>query len=224
MSDDNVEKLSGIIPEAEKLSGINPEAWYDLISKVVPGTVIVWASFRTDLVSGSPLGGFAVGLVVVYVVGFVFEVTSDCLFGWVLTLRGWVLTKLRVLTLRGWVLTTLESFMDWIYCYPYRKLWEEIDKQPPPLRERAGKTAAEGAMFKSLGVYELLQILLAILTHGGLIPCARLREIRVHSWGLSLFFAAVAFYCWIIMQHRVTMQLKSWGNTPNAGTKAGATK
>ena len=129
MSHDNVEKLSGIIPEA----------WYDLISKVVPGTVIVLASFPGVLGSGSSFGGFAVGLVVAYVVGFVFEVISDFLFGWVLKIPGCVLTKLcvliqseRILTTRGRILTKLGSFMDWIYCYPYRKLWEEIEKQRTP--------------------------------------------------------------------------------------------
>jgi len=35
----------------EKLSGIVPEAWFDLIGRVVPGTVIVLASCRTELLS-----------------------------------------------------------------------------------------------------------------------------------------------------------------------------
>src|SRR5208282_1867777 len=122
MSNDNVEKLNGIIPEA----------WFDLIGRVVPGTVIVLASFRTDPVSKLPnlsLGGFAVGLVVAYVVGFVFDVVSDGLFGWVFTEPA---TRWRVFR---WVPRPKD-------CYSNRELWEEIDKQRPPRREIAGKISA----------------------------------------------------------------------------------
>jgi len=195
MSSDNVEKLSAIIPEA----------WFDLIDRVVPGTVIVLASFPTDLdskLSGLSLGGFAAGLVVAYVVGFVFEVVSDLLVGW------WVPTIV------GAILAAL-GFMG---CYSNRKLWEKIDKQPSPRREIAGKMLAEGAMFKSLGFYELLQIFLAIPTptcwYSGLIPRAALSKIWVHPWQLSLGFAVVAFVGWVRMQCIVTGRLKSWECTP----------
>ncbi len=181
MSSDNVEKLSAIIPEA----------WYDLIDRVVPGTVIVLASFPTDLVSrlsGLSLGGFAVGLVVVYVVGFVFDIVSAILFDWVFT---------------------------------NRKLREKIDKLPSPRREVAGKMTADGAMFRSLGFYLLLQCFLAISTwlYGDPIPWAPLREIRVHPLPFSLVFAAIAFVCWARLLDIVTGRLKSWESTPSAKTK-----
>ena len=236
MSDVNVEKLSGIIPEA----------WFDLISRVVPGTVIVLASIRPDGVSGLTVGGFAAGLVLAYAIGSVFDVVSDILFGLVFKILeilgrffGLVFKKhgrfmrfmdhIRLKTLRflgRWpeflavcrdVVVDCYSFMDF---YSSRELWEKIDKLSTPRREIAGKNAAEGVMFKSLGFYLLL---LAIPTrwYGGI--GAPLREIRVDPI-LSLVFAIVAFVCRIIMQRRVTRRLVLWERTPNAGTKEGATK
>lgn len=48
----------------EKTSGVLPEAWYDLIGRVVPGAVAVFTTVEKLPTSSNQLGGLVIGLVV----------------------------------------------------------------------------------------------------------------------------------------------------------------
>ena len=177
----------------EKVSGFIPGVWFDLIGRVVPGTVIVLAAFPgyvfRDL-KDLTLGDLAVGLVVVYVVGLVFDVVSDGLFGWIFSALAQ--------TQRGPKPST-----------PTRT----CGRKPSSANQRnvIVKIVAEGTSLKSLFFYFFLQLFLRGLEclYGSPLICSEpLSKLKVHNWKVSLFLGVVAFACWVKMQKVATHRLK----------------
>jgi hypothetical protein len=187
MSDLSVEKVSGFIPEV----------WFDLIGRVVPGTVIVLAAFQTDVfrdLKDLTLGNLAVGLVVVYVVGLVFDVVSDGLFGWIFSALA-----------QRWE----KAF------YSNKDLWEKAESRPANQRNVIIKIVAEGTLLKSLFFYFFLQLFLRGLEclYGSPLVCSEpLSKLKVHHWKVSLVLGVAAFACWVKMQKVATHRLKVMPN------------
>jgi preprotein translocase subunit Sss1 len=180
MNDDSVEKVSGFIPEV----------WFDLSARVVPGAVIVLASSPTDFVWGKSFCRVALGLVIVYVVGFAVDVASEGIFGWVF----WPLNK--------W----------WPNCFlRYRQLWDDIERLAADQRNVIVKMAAEAVLLRSLFFYCVVQLCLQMTACwcGGTITWTPLSQLKLYPWELSLALAVVAFACWIKMHKAATLRLKA---------------
>lgn len=65
----------------EKASGILPEAWYDLIARIVPGALVALLSLKHLPGGSSQLGGLIIALVLFYIVGIFLDVFSECTIG-----------------------------------------------------------------------------------------------------------------------------------------------
>jgi hypothetical protein len=61
----------------EKTSGILPEAWYDLIARLVPGAFASILTFKNITIPKGLLEGLLVGLIVFYITGFFLEVFAE---------------------------------------------------------------------------------------------------------------------------------------------------
>jgi hypothetical protein len=177
----------------EKISSIIPEVWFDLIGRVIPGVVIVISAAG---VSGLSFGGWAVGLVVAYVVGFIFDNVSNMFF--------------RMLFKKGWP----GFFQDY---------WDTFEKLSAPTQQVMVKMFAEATMLRSFTFYLLLQFFLALwmllVGHwqqfelvSDLIPLELRNGFRIHPLPLSLVFLVVTFACWIMKQQVVIARLK-WVET-----------
>ncbi len=177
----------------EKVSGFVPEVWFDLIARVVPGTVIVLATSSTDISLDLSFGNFAGGLVGVYVVGFAFDVISEGLFGCIFRI-----------------------FSRWTKCfYTYRQLSDKVELLAANQRNVIVKMEAEAVLARSLFFYFLIHLFLTGLScfwADGKIPWEPLSIIKFHPWSVSALLGFIAIVCWIRMHKSTTQRIKAMLN------------
>jgi hypothetical protein len=113
----------------EKLTGLVPEAWFDLIARVIPGAIILVVTTQNTTISNVTIGGFAIGVLLAYVIGMVFDLCSSVFFEWVFAACAKVAPN---------------SFTSSV------RIWEAIDTLPMNSRGLLVKMMAEGIMFRSL--------------------------------------------------------------------------
>jgi hypothetical protein len=130
----------------EKTSGILPEAWYDLIARLVPGAFASIVTLKSLTVPKGLLEGLLLGLIVFYIVGFFLEVFAEMIIG-----RFWP----RKNTQRNQY-SNKTPIVDSI------EFWNIRHKLRPSQWQAVSKMSAESDMFKSFAVYFILQTMLFV--------------------------------------------------------------
>lgn len=165
-----------------KMSGIVPEMWHDLIARITPGMVIVYASIASvpGALGEITGGGFAALLVLAYLVGLVVDLVS-----------GWseiILKPLAELPKLGW----LESFSLANYT--------DVDQLRSPARELMVKMFAEVVLCRSLFFYACAHLIASVARKGGftveILETAFAWVPACPSWEVALLATIVMGLCW----------------------------
>ena len=118
--------------DANKLSKIVPEFWHDIIARIVPGFLILIATYPAAIgESEISFGELGLGLLSAYVIGFTFDILSQIVFRLVPR-----------------------------YDRARTKIYDTIDALPA-YRDLLIKMFAEAVLFRSLCFYWLLQLIAA---------------------------------------------------------------
>ena len=133
----------------EKTSGILPEAWYDLIARLVPGAFASILTFKNLAIPKGLLEGLLLGLIVFYITGFFLEVCAEL----VTITRRFLLRKTKSQAEAQSPPTIVDSI----------EFWNIRNKLRPSQWQAVSKMSAESDMFRSLSAYFFLQILLFLL-------------------------------------------------------------
>ena len=173
-----------------KLTGLVPEAWFDLIARVVPGAIILVASTQNTAVSNVTIGGFAIGVLIAYAIGMVFDLCSSVCFEWVFGACAKCCPN---------------SFTDGA------KMWQAIDTHSGNSHGLLVKIMAEGIMFRSLFAFAVLHLSLAIATMKipALAAVVQQIPIQVLSPSVSVVLAVVSLCCWLKMGAIASSRLRN---------------
>ena len=174
----------------EKLSGLVPEVWFDLIARVIPGAIILFVSTQSTAISNVTIGGLAIGIVVVYLIGMVFDLCSSICFEWVFAACAKLAPGLFV---------------------PGAKIWKAIDTLPRAAHGLLVKMMAEGIMFRSLFTFGLIQMsqyefAINITTFEQYMQPL---QIRVLPLQCSATLTVLSLCCWLKMGETASSRLRN---------------
>ena len=131
----------------EKTSGILPEAWYDLIVRLVPGAFASIITIKSLTVPKGLLEGLLVGLIIFYITGFFLEVFAELVIG-----QFWQKKARRQANSQN--MTTMVDSIEF---------WNVRNRLRPSQWQAVSKMSAESDMFRSLAAYFILQLMLFTL-------------------------------------------------------------
>jgi hypothetical protein len=123
----------------EKTSGILPEAWYDLIARLVPGAFASIVTIKNLAVPKGLLEGLLLGIIIFYIVGFFLEVFA----GIVISCPHKILAKLFC--------------KDDAPITDSKEFWNVRHNLRPHQWQAVSKMTAESDMFRSFAAYFILQ-------------------------------------------------------------------
>lgn len=190
----------------KKILSIIPELWVDLIGRFAPGGLIVLISCKNLtpafklLPKDSWAGKVAVGVVVVYAVGLVFDLVADFLFSLLFLLFSRAFPQIKAAEPGGGGKCELEPRI-----LPNTEMWAQIEAHDESAQLVFTKMAAEEAFLKSIALFLMLQlVLISLLTWLGLQPNA----FRVLDDKMALIGGLIAAMCAVRMRFVIGQRLK----------------
>lgn len=210
----------------ETASHLVPESFFDLIARLVPGTVVLSLYFWDSNIKEVPVTVGAAGAFVGYFIGFCADVLSCCIetllcisclceWRWFVKMRRSV--RSRLCTMIWWCSHVRWRARDDRFWWTDTLLLESIRKHHKDKRPLLLKTMAEKAMLRSSMLLCPLVLLL---------PSSSLSSISLGSRiCLGCLCFAGLFICYLRMRYVVTREMDnsphSKKHPPGVGTKRG---
>ncbi|MCA9062333.1 MAG: hypothetical protein KDA96_04725 [Planctomycetaceae bacterium] len=160
------------------LTSMLPEAWFDIIGRVVPGTVILILSVNGTWFSELGIGHLLIGLFVAYTVGFAFDICGFRTVG-----------HLQKVLARCWPSIFIED----------HQIWDDLVNRKRDSQALLIKVLAERKMFQTLSFYSLLQLIASMKPVEEYLVATGGGQLRVLPFLASGTMTVVFFSCWISM-------------------------
>ena len=195
-----------------------PESWYDLICRMVPGSLILAITLRKYASQDIKITSLAIGVIGAYAIGFFMEMASSVALHrlpenhWIRSFCTRRLFPLRCPKFADWKRSQVHIQSNLVK--KYTNLWEKLDKSSIlSARQTTLKMLAEISMIRTFAFYFFLQfcggLLLSLLhflcpalialfkSYSPVVLIDLVRDFFVFPWLPSLAISLYLGYLWI---------------------------
>jgi hypothetical protein len=141
-----------------------PESWFDLISRIVPGSLTLAVAFRKHAANQFNIKSLLVAFIAAYAVGFFMEIASSLALQrlpenhWVRNFCTRKFFPWRIPHIKSW--KESQEYIQFKQKEKYVNLWGKMDESfSGPTRQTILKMLAELAMVRAFSFYFFLQFL-----------------------------------------------------------------